>query len=262
MFRQVEKFYEATSILVYGHLPIELIHMSMEKEKDKPFLNESLPEQEREKLAKRLIQAKLGRDKQAKWQKQLEEQRLLPAVEQPMKKNRNRLWIIGSVLAAATVLLLLGIFLFRGDTEQDLVAIATEYQLDDPIPYVNQIRGSEEGQSIRAQIGEAYQAEDYKSVITYSLELVQQPFSKIDDHFYLGLAYWYDDQLDLAKEQLLKTQEMSLQENERFLVEINWFLSLIHLKKKRYSDAKLELSKIRPNQWNYESAQRLLDLIP
>lgn len=159
-----------------------------------------------------------------------------------------------ALLIAASVILIVGAyFIFTGDT-QSPQQYAMNLVADQQIAHPGNTKGDTYNIENRLLAIEAYQSKDYPKAATYFSNL-SSPTS--EDQYFLGLSYLYDKRYTNAALvfQQLTDDKADLEQEARY------FLGLSHLLANDAPAATKALNKIKSNDWKYDEAQKLLQLM-
>lgn len=235
------------------------------KDRDK-YRNDSLSEEEKDKLYGPLIRAKARNDLRDRWSNKLADQHNVHRQENTTVPGRSRrinlLMIIATAAAAIAFLLIARPF---GDKRTpDALALSKQYLEADPFPSTISRKSSveEENEQIRQQMASAYSRRQYEQAIRLGEQLKSRTETDTWDNFYLSLSYLYNDQASVAITSLLETRDQSLAGNHEFEQEIRWFLALAYLQNQQELLARELLVQIRSGDWKYQEARQLLALLP
>lgn len=211
----------------------------------KQYFNNQLTEAENNEITSALLTNYYDSVLEKKWAKELSEKYGV-SPHKAQEKKVKVITLAQKLLALAASFLLLFTLYQLSDTGvqqnyQELVAT----HLAEKYTHINVRKGLSQD-DLRTLATEAYVSDNYPTAIDYYKQVIQLSAGpKIEDHFFLGLSYLYNNQLELAINTLQPTLEMDITSNFQSKEIINWFLGLAYLKTNNIEAAKIELAKIK-----------------
>ncbi len=148
--------------------------------------------------------------------------------------------------AAASVLILIGVFLFGNWGNP----VYTDYAKHSPISLT--LRGQADERAQKAE--EAYNQKDYKNALIYLNQLLSASPQKVNLQYYKAVSLVETDQFEKADALLMKlAQGQSVYASKAL-----WMAALSKLKQKDYQATRELLKSMPPQAPEYEKAQQLL----
>lgn len=218
----------------------------------------TLTDEELETLTGELLRASFNRNRRKRWTTLLQEQYQVSENAPPLPSktiNKRVLMWVGAI-AAAILLLFVSTLALRNFTSPSYEQLADVYMEETFFINPNITKGDEDHRQLKLDAIYAYNEHDFAKAIQYYENLIEQGQTEDGNYFYLALSYLYNQQHTKAIEKLVL-----LDGNDRFQEEQQWFLALAYLKADQVDMAKNTLSQIKPNMWNYNKAQKLLEKI-
>ncbi|MEZ5042485.1 MAG: hypothetical protein R2828_21470 [Saprospiraceae bacterium] len=221
--------------------------------------NVPLTPEELEQISEQLIVAGLDDAQKKEWSKKLvEDHGIYRPSDKQLKKRSLRLL---QIAAGAALFIAILLCLPRKEKNLSLHALLKEQLQADAFPHISSRKGEAKMDEWREKFVQAYASDDFKGAIALGEQIAQMGPATIDDHFFLGLSYFYDGQMDKAIALFLKIEQLA-ESNERFKLENRWFLSLAYLQTEASTEAKPLLEYIARNQgWKSQDAAALLHQI-
>lgn len=213
-----------------------------------------------ESKMERMLNAKFDQEKKTDWAEKLANEYGVVRKNSGAASNQAKvrtLFFRLSAAAAVLLLLLVAVPMFNSDKNKGL-ELADAYLSTEIYPAPADRKSALDLTSQRSAASDAYKFGNYDEAIERWEEIIQSnPSEATIDRFYLGLSQLYNQQPDLAIDNLLLALPLSVEE-ERFTEEINWFLGLAYVKAGNTKEARAQLEAIQSAEWNYNLAQELL----
>jgi len=191
----------------------------------------------------------------AQWKQLIKEQSLRENRKVKSMRHKSFFQTYRWIAVAASVLILISIFIWYHTTLQPENLIARELESAHQAPIA--MRGNYQQIGAWQEIREAYNAEDYARVEGLINKAYQESSVLTDQQrFYMGLAQLYQEKYDIA----IKTFRPLTSSPNPFREEANWFQSLALIKQGDGESARKLLERIvSEEQWNAEKARKLLN---
>lgn len=230
-------------------------------EADQKYRRNDLTSEQKDALFQPLVRAKFDRDRRERWAKTLADQH---GVQREKATGRSAVRsLLLALAAAAAIALLLVARPWETVPATNYTALADPYLQAEPFPNVIIRKGPVvESETLRTQMAEAYSKGQYATAITRGQQLLQLQQTDVWDLFYLSLSYLYLDQPEEAILYFDQAEELSRQTSGDFQQEIQWFRALAYVKNAQWDEARTQLMRIGPDDWQYGEAQTLLGRLP
>lgn len=213
------------------------------------YLNNQLPEVEDEQITKTLIANHFDRQLEQKWSKILKEQHNLPLPSQKVPKNNFSLYRKIALAAASVAVLLMAIPIYQSSMQPDydqvlasLSAPSEKFANSTIKKGINKEENSIEENKNSAV--NAYSRDNFQQAIPYYIKVTKDTPNLIEDHFFLGLSYFYNNQYEEAIKVLRHANTLNTHDNFPSKEVINWYLGLAYLQNQEIERAKPILQKI------------------
>lgn len=210
-----------------------------------------------ERLTQGFLRDKFDQEKKLVWAEKLAGN---PYQIQRRKKGSiisYRFVIQGAVIAATVIFTLFMLPKLFDHQTKDYQEFVVQYLEQDPFSYAELRKSSEDITTTRSKAIDAYMTKNYISAINYWQQVDQFGQATPEDHFYLGLSYLYSKQYLLAVNSFKK----EFGGKDKFQQEKVWFLALSQIQAGNSKAAKTTLEVIQPDEWQYENARKILELM-
>lgn len=216
--------------------------------KIKKYLNNQLSELEDEQITKTLIVNHFDRQLEQKWTKILADKHQLKLPPKQVRKNNFTIYRKIASIAASIAVLLMAIPAYQSfmqPSSQEM--IASLYTTDNKKAIMTIKKSANEAKDIDAtkiEAENAYNSNNFEQAIIYYTQITKAPSSLIDEHFYLGLSYFYNAQYKEAVAALSHANTLKTHDNFQSKEDINWYLGLAYLQTQQIELAKPILEHI------------------
>lgn len=205
------------------------------------YFNNQSTKEEQDKITKVLLQNHYDRTLQERWMKKLEDNYNVSPTQKDKTSSFSLYWKIGA--AAASILFLLAIGKFYKSFSQPDTQLLVENHLAEKYDH-NSIKKGIGIDDIRTKAVDEYSMGNYERAIFFYTQIVEVEKSNIEDNFFLGLSYLYNQQADQSIPFLQKAIDSPPSDNIRSTTIIEWYLSLAYLKNQQMDKAKVILEQL------------------
>ena len=225
------------------------------------YINNQLIETEEDDFLQTLFEAKQKEDLKEDWRQKLEEQYGSTAEKGPNPPKKNLPFYSVVLSLAASIALIFGLLFLFPNSSSDYNSLAESYIQTAPFANNLDARGNNQSEEFRTIATSAYKKGDYQAAISAYEQAIKQGEKTVEDHFFLGLSYLYNNQFDQASLFLSESLKLSKSNGEFFEEEIRWFLALAQIKSGAKEDAIRTLKNIKEGHWQYSKSQELLNAL-
>jgi predicted nucleic acid-binding Zn-ribbon protein len=206
--------------------------------------------EQKEKLMQKAIISLNDLDKRRDWETKLA---LQYDVKRTASKNRVIPLNIIKIMAVAASLLVLVVaanqYLFHPSTPMMMAENLLE---STNITHPGVLKGvGMSDESNRVIAIQAYDKKDYQTALSF-FELLKD--KTVEDNFFEAISQLHTGKYALAIEKLTEVQNSTGAYDQ----ETKWLIGISHVLNGQHQDAINVLSTIQPNEWQYESAQKLM----
>ena len=242
----------------------------------KKYFKNQLSENTDEELTSKLLTNHYDNQLKSNWSNKLENEHGVapPSSSEITTSNSFRTWLS---IAASFLLILVAYSLYnaqsdKGKEQLAVVKKSISLQINDIIDdellnkYENlSLKKGIDTQTLRVKAANAYDTEKFSKAIALYEELLNTDEHKIEDQFYYGLCFLFQQPVDAqnAINALELANEMPISNSFRSKKIINWYLSLAYIKAEQYDLAKEMLEVIANDSISIQKdkANTLLELI-
>ncbi len=219
------------------------------RDKLNKLLDPNISKKEEDQILEDVIKMKHDEALKTKWRGVLSNKYDITRNENNSNKTikfSNTLKIILATAACISILLTIQFF-GASSNPSDL---AQQYLNEQEILHPGASKGFEKRDENRTLAIQAFNNGDYDKSSKYfqSIETIND-----EDLYYEGLAFLLNSKYTQAIQKL-----ETIESNERFKQELNWYLSLAYILDKQNEKAEKQLKQISSTDWNYLHAQELL----
>jgi len=168
--------------------------------------------------------------------------------------NKKQSYIKSSVKLAAAIgltLLLMFIAFQLINNKQVEPSFYALQEFNQPISHPGLTKGKESDTNQRTTAIINFNAKDFKQA-SIDFRNISEP--NTEDKFYQAMAYFYSKEYDQTIQLLSPISDSDSVLSQ----EAKWYLSMAYILNNSIANAEFSLSRIKPNDWNYQKAQELL----
>jgi|GEM_PF-3434888 len=220
------------------------------------LIKDQLSPAEEDKLLDEMLSAKFDAELRAKWGAQLKKGHGSKAEKQKRRDKFVRLSIAWRVVAAAASMAAIWFAVYWISQPGTSAQSFAQNQLEaTEILHPGTTKGQNSTETKRALAITAFNQQNYEAAIR-EFDNIADP--TLEDRFYHGLALLLDQKEEAAGNIL----GILRQEASPYQEEAQWYFALSLVLQEKMEAAKTQLSAIEAQDWKFDQAQELLNLIP
>ena len=221
------------------------------------YQNADLSPNELSEITDQLMRSKYDYDRQQRWKNTLAHK--YQVNRQSSTPRRRRLYFYVAGAAAAFALLLTLALPLLSDAPPSYQKMVDEYLSADFYEHKDRLKGDQNVAELELLAATAYNRKDFATAIDLYTQIIETGTPNFDHYLFLGLSELYSNNYTAAITHLRQAKQLN--PNSRFRQETQWFLALSLLKSDSLVEGRQLLMAIKPDEWNYEKAQLLLQAL-
>lgn len=224
----------------------------VQKYKDPNITNEEL-----EALTKKMINAKISRDKKERWAEILENEH---GVRRGAVKPGRRISLAWVAAAASILVLAVALFQLWNPNHLSATDQAMSYLQEEKILGPQTRKGAVEVEPLSQKAFEDYNTGNFQQAINLWKDIEDQGGMHVDDYFFNGMSHIHLGGYQAAIENFRQVRTHA-NGYPKYQQETTWMLALVLIKTGQTEEAKKELRQVIADGWRKDKAEKLLQIL-
>ena len=206
---------------------------------------------EKEAIITQALNKMWHQEQREQWSQQLDQQFGIKRLSES-KKPKTKMFPLYKWVAVAASVLVLCMVVWQS-SQQKLSTLSAQYIQESYINHPGLTKGTDELDiESKSQAIEAYRTKNFKAAIDLFSSINEK---SEEDIFFTGISHM---QLANYEEALGQFALLEASDNPRYDQELNWFKALTYIELNDHNLAIKQLNQIRPQDWKYEDAKKLI----